>query len=207
MFYVVALHGLPRAGKGTAAEVLIRNHNFRRFGFGDAVYAEVSRAFGVTVDELRSDKWKTEPQNLLSIRCADSPIYRALMESMGFDIREPRTSRFHLRHWATEFRRSRNPNYWVELLDRQQFGWRGHMVVDDLRFADTEYPYLKALAAKTQREFRVIEIVRPGFAHDASHVSDKHLPFSFIDHVIENIDGAPEVLQGEITNYLFPTGV
>jgi hypothetical protein len=205
MKYLVAFHALSRSGKTTAAEPLIRR-GFFKASFGDAVYEEVSQTFGVTVEELRSDEWKAKPINLLSIRSCDCDKYRAMLRAAGEDMSAPRTSRYHLQRWATEYRRGQDPLYWVKIVAEKLRDVRENIVIDDLRFVDTEHPYLRELAAKTGRELRIIEILAPWNTYDQKHVSDAHLPFHLIDHVIENIRGYPEVLRQEVENYLYPTG-
>lgn len=207
MTYLVALHGLPRAGKGTIADALCAQRGFTRFSFGDAVYAEVSRAFGVRAEELRSNEWKTTPQNILSNRCADSVLYRAMLEGMDQDPAAPRTSRYHLRYWATEFRRKRNPMYWVERLAPQLRGVKGDIVIDDLRFEDTEYPYLRQFSHETDRRFRVIEVVRPGYQQqEGLHSSDTRLSAHRVDLLIENHEGMASSTQAQALDYLYHYG-
>lgn len=205
--YLVAFHALPRSGKTTATEPLTRR-GFFKGSFGDEIYVEVAEAFGVTVEELRSHAWKTTPVNLLSIRSCDCATFRGIMKSLGEDMSAPRTSRFVLQRWATEYRRAQDPLYWVKTLDEKLRGVTGNIVIDDLRRypVDTEYPYLRDLAQKTDRELRIIEILCPWRNYATTHVSDDHLPFHLIDLVVENIEGHPEVMQEEILNYLYPTG-
>lgn len=204
--YLVAFHALPRSGKTTATEPLIRR-GFFKGAFGDEIYTEVAESFGVSIEDLRSHKWKTEPINLLSIRSCDCALFRGIMKSLGEDMAIPRTSRFILQRWATEFRRSQDPMYWVKTLDAKLQNVSGNIVIDDLRRypVDTEYPYLREFARKTNRELRVIEI-RAGWAQRSEHVSDAQLPFHLIDFVVENIRGFPEVMQQEIEDYLYPRG-
>lgn len=204
MKYIVAFTGKPRVGKGTAAEPLLKK-GFFKAAFGDALYHEVAIAFGVTESELRSDYWKREPINLLSNRSCGSAKYRAMLEAMGEDSKIPRTSRYHLQRWATEYRRSHDPLYWVRRVEEKLQMVSGNIVIDDLRFPDTEYVFLRHLAEKTGRKLVVVEIVREGI-EGSNHVSDKQFPFGLIDHVIENVPGFPEVARYEVLNYLYPTG-
>lgn len=193
---LVALHGLPRAGKDTLGAHLVTHHGFRRIGFADALYREVAQTFGVKEDELRSHEWKTKPQNLLTIRCSDCPKYRAMMTNMGFDPDEPRTSRFHTRHWATEYRRAQDPFYWVqEVAEAVALMKNRSIVVTDLRFANTEFPFLRNFAKQTNRIFTTIEITSP-LSEPADHTSDDRLPQMFIDMTIDNVVGQPEIMIG-----------
>lgn len=205
MTYLVALHGLPRAGKGTVASALTQR-GFTKGGFGDGIYKELSVAFGVTEEELRSDAMKRTSAMRLANRHSECYKYRAMLEAMGENPDSARTSRYHLQRWATEYRRSQDPLYWVKKLEDQLSVVRGPIVVDDLRFRDTEYPFLRRFAEATDRHLVVIEILRPLDSYAQHHVSDTRLPFHLVDLVIENIEGYPEVLQGEALNYLFPTG-
>lgn len=203
--YLIAFHALPRSGKTTATEPLL-SRGFFKAAFGDKIYEELSVAFGVSIEDLRSHKWKTEPINLLSIRSCDCDKYRAMLKAMGEDMAAPRTSRYHLQRWATEYRRGQDPLYWVKATDETLQNVSGNIVIDDLRFVDTEYPYLRHLAAQTRRELRIIEILAPWNTYNQTHVSDTHLPFHLIDHVIENIRGYPEVMRQEVEDYLYPRG-
>ena len=200
MSYLVAFHGLPRAGKGTAAQALIQR-GFTPAAFGDAIYRELVVVFGVRESELRSHEWKTNPQNLLSNRSCDSPRYRAMLESMGEDMCIPRTSRYHLQRWATEYRRRMFDDlYWIRELDTTLQEVDGPIVIDDLRHPP-EYQYLKQFAQATQRELCVIEITRAGIVH-TKHSSDDRLAPYCINETIVNHEGHPQVLHRTVLNVL-----
>lgn len=199
---VLALHACPRAGKDTLADALVDRFGFSKLGFGDAVYQEVAAAFGVFVSELRSHKWKTEPQPLLALQCCDSPKFRAMMECLGFDPKEPQTSRTILRFWATEYRRAQDPFYWVrEAASTLDYWPKSNIVVNDLRFLDSEHPYLADLARRTKRRMAVIEIVSE-WQTPRQHVSDRRLPDDMIDITIQNVKDNPETMIENAIKFL-----
>lgn len=205
MTYLVAFHGLPRSGKGTAAAALVQR-GFTQGSFGAGIYKELSVAFNISAEELRSDALKRTPAMRLANRHSNNFRYRGILEAMGENPDSARTSRYHLQRWATEYRQSQDPMYWVKKLEDELLTARGNIVVDDLRFRHTEFPWLRRFAEATDRKLVVIEVLRPDDTYAQHHISDQRLPFHLVDLVIENREGYPEVLQGEVLNYLFPTG-
>lgn len=201
-FDVVALHGLPGAGKDTVADFLVSNYGFRKAAFADALYRQVAESFGVKEEELRSREWKTTPQNLLSARCSDCASYRAVLENHGTDMQAPQTSRFHLRMWAHEYRRMIDPMYWVSELNQTLLQYKSSsIVIPDLRYRHTEAPFLTSFARRTNREFNVIELVAD-FSEQAGHVSDDRLFDHQITTTIQNVAGKPEVMLGAVQRFL-----
>lgn len=201
-FDLVALHGLPGVGKDTVADYLVAEHGFRKFGFADALYREVATTFGVKESELRSREWKNNPQNLLSGRCSDCATYRAILENHGVDMDAPQTSRFHLRMWAHEYRNMTDPYYWVNELHQVIASPKlGDIVINDLRYANTEFPHLFRFAQVSKREFSVIEIVS-SFNESGGHASDNRLPDHQIHTTVVNVLDQPQIMFESVRRFL-----
>lgn len=197
---LIALHGHVRCGKDTAADYLVEHHGFFNTSFGEGIYEEVAPAFGVTIEQLQSDYWKkNDVDELALIHCTDDdfiatallhddnpgPTYIAQME-------KPRSSRFILQRWATEYRRADDLMYWVEQAEERIYNalacthYNGNVVISDLREMH-EYTMLQSLAVQFNVPFRVLEIVRAGTVK-TNHSSDAGLPERFINTRIENDD-------------------
>ena len=69
---VVGLIGLKGAGKDTCAAFLVQERGYIRAAFADALYSEVSKAYGVSVEFLQNRDTKETPQAELALsRCGD----------------------------------------------------------------------------------------------------------------------------------------
>lgn len=197
---VISLHGNPRTGKDTLAKMLVERHGFLDIGFADKLYQEVAEAFCVTVNQLQSHKWKTEDQPDLALyRCLDPNFYN-LMMSMGYAGQAPRTSRFILQHWGTEYRRAQNPRYWIEPVERLIVSGRNSpLVIHDCRFQDeAELPLIHVLR-QTRSDHCIIEITRKDAPPPTKHVSNNRLPDHLIDFTVAN-DGTPEDMYSAVIN-------
>ncbi len=204
---VIALHGLPQSGKDTVADALAAI-GFVHLKFATALYAEVAENFGVTVEQLKSERWKTRAQAELATSLSKDEAYRD-------GTTEARTSRYQLRRWAHEYRRSQDHTYWIKKFDEV---YRSHLpnraavvntnlpdpsfVISDLRYLD-EYSYLSLAAFAMHANFQVIEIVRRGgISPEGGHISDRRLAPDLISHIIQNIEGEPEIAINHVFQYL-----
>ena len=196
---LLCFYGLPRSGKDTAAEHLATARQLHRVSFGAGIYEEASKAFGVTVEQLGSHVWKTEPHPELALKHCNDVLFvpKALKasdlpsESYHEQMSAPRTSRFILQRWATEYRRAQDPLYWVKRLDdtlKRQIRKDGlrDIVISDLREFH-EYQYVHNLSSEMFIPLRVIEVVREGTV-SSGHSSDNALPKWCIDRRITNDD-------------------
>lgn len=208
--YLVCLHGLPGCGKDTIAQFLVDSHGFRQFSFADTLYDIVAAAFNVGVPYLREREIKEEPQQRLALfHCVDHTYRSFMFTRMGQDLYTPRTSRFHLEHYGTEFMESRDPTYWVRAtVERmQQHGEALPIVISDLRaYRDLrEYYGVKMFAAANDYALRIFRILRPGLdisRVDMDHPANIPLSDALVDAVIENRTGAfPETVK-RVANYL-----
>lgn len=200
MTMLLCFYGLPRSGKDTAAEHLATKRKIHRVSFGAGIYEEVAKSFGVSTDQLASHEWKTEPMNALCIIDSDNGDFidavmaaeipdGATTEEIEDFLTQPRTSRYILQRWATEYRRKQDPLYWVKKLDdtlkhKIRKEGRRDIVVSDLREFH-EYTYLQNLSGARFIPMKVVEVVRPGTTSNG-HSSDNALPKWCIDRQIVN---------------------
>lgn len=212
---LLALHSQhPRSGKDTAANHLVAKHGFHKDSFGIEIYNEVAPAFGVTIDQLGLNHWKTAPVHQLSLQfCTDQgfidtivPLLLPYYTSPGRHhkvMTEARSSRFILQRWATEYRRKQDIHYWVNKLDDRLVGVLDgsepdkDIVISDLR-EEHEYEYLRDTAENYGLRFRVIEIYRDGTV-GSTRSSDAGIHPHHIHTRMENINGKPEILLRAIS--------
>jgi hypothetical protein len=200
--HLVALRGYPRSGKDTLGAALVERHGFTRFAFADEVYRQIAASFGVKETELRSNEWKTTPQGLLSIQCSNCPKYRALLEARGEDMKEPRTSRYHLQRYAHDYRRSTDPFYWIGELHQHMGPCEGDIVITDLRYEDDEMVYLKNFAATTRRKFSYIEVIRPASRYVPDNHPSNRAFKTHPDFITVNNEGSPGWMAHETFRFL-----
>jgi hypothetical protein len=197
---MLCLTGLPRCGKDTAADHLVKEFGFFKTSFGAGIYEEAAPAFGVSIADMQTDHWKkNDVPELALANCTDQEFVNEVMKDLDdswgntpqshldYLMNAPRSSRFILQRWATEYRREQNPLYWVQKVDRQlAYDWNGQqdIVISDLREMH-EYTYLHKLAGQFHMPFRVLEIMRAGTVGSA-HSSDAGIPAHLINTRIEN---------------------
>ena len=200
---IIGLHSAaPRSGKDTSADHLVANRGFYKDSFGRGIYEEVSVAFGVTIEQLQSHQWKTQPQKELGLaRCMDKEFHnriQALFWNRRHQIVALNTSRQILQWWGTEYRRRDNELYWVDSLASRVEGTTTDIVISDVR-EPHEVQYIYALAAATGEKFAIVELIRESAAqYRSNHTSDAGLPREMITHTIHNIEGCPEVMLAEL---------
>lgn len=185
---VVGVTGLPGAGKDTVAEHLVADYGFKRFAFADEVYREVAEAFNVTVEFLRARVAKEAPSPLLTLcGCRDMSFCEALLELHGeLSFSAPRSPRWILQQWATEYRRGQNPEYWVLKLVEQVLAepTTTPVVISDVRF-ENEANAVRMLGAMSNGESHVWHVTRSTDSKTA-HASDDGLDFKYITACLPN---------------------
>lgn len=217
MKQLVGLMGAKGAGKDTCAQYLVEHHGFVRIGFADALYREVAEAFGVSTTFLGNRNTKElELPELALIRCREPAFVTAVGEELeklgaheGFNslVNTPRSPRFVLQLWGTEFRRRRGiDSYWLDIV-HAAVAAQPHrsFVVTDVRFHN------EADFIENQRGL-LIRIRRPALelreAQErekkgrASHDSETELLGRAAYRDIENIEGDATVLREAIFSAL-----
>ena len=124
----------PGVGKDTAAAMLAE-YGFQRVGFSDSLYQEVSEAYGVSEDILRTRETKEVPTLLLATsRCQDE-AFKEVIASLGLSPETPLSPRDVLRYWGTEYRRAQNEDYWVDRVEHKlREGQSKAICLTDCRF-------------------------------------------------------------------------
>lgn len=200
MRQILGLHGLPHVGKDTAARHLTQQ-GWKRLAFADRLYEEVALCFGVTVEQLRDDDWKDKPREELAIMHCLDPEYRGVARVYGaYDLYAPRSSRFHLRYYGTEYRRTQNPRYWLDIVLGQIADCVDPIVITDLRF-QSEWMGLRQQSAALRATYRTVELTSC-WALPGEHASDERLPDAMIDHIIENVFDLPQIMLRNIDEFV-----
>lgn len=216
MQHIIGLLGLKGSGKDTCAKYLVTQHGYKRIAFADALYHEVAMAFGVTVEFLgnRDTKEKDLPQ-LALVHCKDEGFIRTVREEEGVlaepdyqkFLHKPRSPRFILQLWGTEYRRRRGvDDYWLRIISavisaepNQNF------VITDVRF-NNEANFVEALNGILVRVRRLALEAREAAERakngTAAHPSETELLARPVDHELINEEGNPDSLQEGVVEVL-----
>lgn len=117
---LIGLSGPAGVGKDTIADYLVETHGFTKFSFSDALYREVSEAFGIPVEELQRRETKEVPHwKLTAVQCGDGDFARIMMDAasvLGADHSwlHEFSPRWVLQRWGTDYRRAQDPDYWIK---------------------------------------------------------------------------------------------
>lgn len=140
---IVAFTGLPRSGKDTAADYLVREHGFKRLAFAAPLKAAAALLLGREV-------WEME-----GLHGFDR---EAILPEWGF------STRWFLQKLGTECLRDQiAPDFWIKRMERN-LQPDGEYVITDVRF-DNEAALVRAHGGT------IIHIVRPGIKA-SGHISD-----------------------------------
>lgn len=116
----LGLAGPAGCGKDTVADHLVRRYGFLKYSFSDALYREVTEAFGLEDDSLLRQRETKELRDhrLALYKCLDTKFFMRMVEHENIaDIECPRSPRQILQWWGTEYRRAQDPDYWVKRAD------------------------------------------------------------------------------------------
>jgi len=162
---LIAFNGKAGAGKDTAADILVRYARFEKLAFADALRAEVAEAFDICAIApiLHDRQAKEQPHDALALRnCSEFCFLGAVALATHATVNSewldaPRSPRQILQWWGTEFRRKRDPRYWVNALAgriaiRREAGQQ-RFVISDCRFPN-EYAFVHSMGGQMWRIFR-----------------------------------------------------
>ena len=215
---LIGLLGLKGSGKDTAAEMLAM-HGFTRMAFADALYVEAARAYGVTPHFLARRDTKETPLERLALRhCRDAqfvgmftPEAAAGRLSVEEVLNSPRSPRWLLQQWGTEYRRRSKwgrEEYWVDpvmrKIDSRPRGSR--VVLTDVR-VPIEVRRIRergGLLVRIRRrtvEQLDAEAVAAGLVA-ALHSSEILARTCEVDLEVENVEGDPRAMREVIEAYL-----
>jgi hypothetical protein len=183
---IIGLVGYIGSGKGTVADILVRNHQYHKFAFADALKDAVATIF-------------TWPRGLLE---GDSNASRAFRErvdvwwsnKLGYEV----TPRLILQRMGTEAcRHGIADNIWIAALEKRIHGYND-VVISDCRFPN-EIDFIRSAGGL---------IVRVKRGDDPSpevlstlHVSETAWNSYEPDYVISN-EGTLDELKKSIDSFL-----
>lgn len=138
---IIGLTGLMGSGKDTIADILRKERYYVPVAFADPLRQEIMDAFGIPIEVLtdRATKEAATPQLALS-RCRDFDFEACMInynKTPLLDMTAPRSPRWILQHWGTEYRRAQDPHYWTKAMNRRlsHLSNQGQsIVVTDVRF-------------------------------------------------------------------------
>lgn len=191
---IIGLTGPAGSGKDSVADAIVHLTGATRIAFADALRAEVCAAFGVPLAYLTNRETKEHPISALALaRCTDLRFVR-WMQSHGVNLNGPRSPRWVMQQWGTEYRRRQDSEYWCKKVVRR-IGSALHIhksplvVLTDVRFAD------EAITA-TDLGGVIWQVQRPGYVVPAdAHASETTGAEFMPDRVIDNSEGLPELLE------------
>lgn len=202
---LIGTAGRAGAGKDEVANVLVREHGFRKFSFSDRLYDECQQAFELPDQELLRDrKTKDTPAfELMLFRCTDKAFVDVALNVLHEDpyyagrqgefLSMALSPRWVLQVWGTEYRRKQDPAYWLnrahEWLDSEREVGRDRFVNTSVRFTN-ECEFVRSCNGSV---WHVLRKDLPPM-DNATHVSEKPLPIRFGDFVIYN-EGTLHQLQ------------
>ena len=143
---LIGLTGPAGSGKDTVADYLCAAHGFSRYAYADPLRLEIAAAFGISVDLLLDRERKEKPTDLLALeRCENwhfvGYIVDKLPASFCGGLKLPRSPRWIMQKWGTEYRRQHNgQDYWIRqaenaIADMDRAGIT-RVVITDARFED-----------------------------------------------------------------------
>lgn len=188
---IVLVADRPRAGKDTVADMLIEHGAAQcKVAFADELYREVADAYQLREDTLRLDYVKTHPSAALALCECENKEFVDLMVGRGESEYLTRTSRQILQWWGTEYRRSQNPNYWIDRLVEKVRGTPVGLpvAITDVRFPD-EYEVTRSIAEERGGSVLTVRVHRPSVPEADDHVSNHWSLRSMEDIRIPNYAG------------------
>lgn len=171
---LLGLSGRAGAGKDTCAELLVR-HGFRSIAFADALRQEVAEAWRIDPRMLTDRSTKEWAIPALAIANCAEPGFILTMERHGEDLYVPRSARWVLQRWGTEYRRETSSTYyWIdqglERLHRLRASGCHRICITDVRFLN-ETNAVESLGGE------VVQVIRPDLpaleASAAAHPSEQ----------------------------------
>ena len=170
---IIGLIGKARSGKDTIADYITKHSiTYKKRAFADALKEKAMKDFNLTYNQVYGDVEK----EIIIDEWGKSP--RQILQVMG-----------------TDWYRSINPNYWVDIWEKDIFGghWGNKIVVPDVRFPNE-------IEAILRNKGKIIRVVRPNQTQieNSNHISETALDnFTAPNFEIVN-DGTKEALYTNI---------
>lgn len=201
--YLIGLTGQPGTGKDACAEAL-RAHGYQSIAFADALRAEIAQAWRVDQRMLSDRPTKEWPLPALAIGMCGDPHFLHWAVFHGHSLHEPRSARWLMQHWGTEYRRTGDPDHWLRVVERWVHSRTGvgcnHLVVTDVRFHN-EAALIRGLGGALFRVHRP-ELASALSAATVGHESEGQARLLQAAETIHN-DGPLDALPGEVERAVF----
>lgn len=199
--YLIGLTGRVGAGKDSCAAVLAR-HGYKRIALADAVRSEIAYAWHIDPRVLTDRETKDRPLPSLCVGNCQDPGFLRWAVYVGHNLYDPRSPRWLMQRYATEYRRQQDPLYWVrivaEWVNRQLASGYRHLVVTDVRLGNEA----AAVASLGGALLRVHRPDLPPMEPDTTgHSSEQHAELP-VDGDISN-DGSLDALATEVERAVF----
>lgn len=171
---LIGLTGRPEVGKDSVAAVLCAAQ-WRSIAFADALRVEVASAWSIDQRLLTDRKHKESPTPQLAAGMASNASWLRWAVVNGHGLAQPRSPRWVMQHWGTEFRRAADPLHWAKHVSYWVQYQRQHqacnLVVTDVRYPN-EAQAIRDLGG------HIVRVHRPGTAplapDTATHGSEQH---------------------------------
>lgn len=220
---LIGLAAPMQCGKDTIADYLVANHGFLKFSFSDALYREVRQAFAATPDEVPSANGEVKERATDALAlcwCDDQDFVNRMVDLyLGVEpgnaeyvefLHAPRSPRWLLQQWGTEYRRHQSPDYWIKqaeafvtvFLERKRDGMLSEvagLVNTSVRFAN-ECAFIRRLNGEVWHIYRRVAEAK----HLNTYVSEQRLPVEPGDKELYN-NGSLEQLHTGVSLLLTTT--
>ena len=202
---LLGLAGAAGAGKDTCAQLLVTS-GFVQLAFADALRDEVAEAWRVDLAMLVDRGTKEWPIPALATgNCLDARFVHRMLE-LGYSPTEPRSARWVMQRWGTDYRRALDGDaYWIDhaLQRLMRLRGQGHarVVITDVRF-DNEVQAVRALGGAC------VQVLRPdtiALQADTARHGSARLPAGLEAEAIHN-DGGLQHLEAELARVLHALG-
>lgn len=173
---IIGLVGFKQIGKSTAAAYLQEKHGFDRHNFKDALVAEMKENLQETIQAIYDETGNVDlgwPHAADWLFQEKPPIFRALMQNYGTDVRRKGDSNYWTRQW------------------RKALDVDSNTVTDDVRFKN-EAQCIKA------NQGIIIRLTRPDVATGGTHVSETEQLDIVADYTIDCEKGDHQKLYDEL---------
>ncbi|MCX7208164.1 MAG: hypothetical protein NT086_19710 [Proteobacteria bacterium] len=199
---IIALTGAAGAGKDTVADYLVHRHNFKKMAFADVLRKEVCDAFSLDESVFTNRETKEiETSKLMLIYCKNVEFISFVNKETGSNETSfnycPRSPRWIMQCWG-DFRRAKQPNYFINALKNNLQATDGNIVISDLRFNNEAV----AISGKPYRA-DIWKITNPRHQPRSSHLSEAGIDQYFIDRWLDN-SGSIQTLH-DLTELFYET--
>lgn len=195
LYPTIGLIGPAGVGKDTVADCLVIHAQFRKYSFADALRTEIAEAYDIPVELLLNRETKETPMERLALRQCSADRFTSylvplLAKAELLDMDTPLSPRTLMQHWG-DYRRHRDPNYWVAQVraaigaDRLRAGMANGIVLADCRY-DNEAQLVRGYYGGV-----IWKIERPSFEAKPGHTSESSGAQFAPDDILSNATDIP----------------